>query len=113
MPSRALENTQRIATNRFHEGYGSHLHELDAERILFNSQQSELQLIADQLNALVELVKAFGGGWSTKELQVWMQLGNRSDGCREYAYRCTRCVGGAVNAPPSSLRNFEGRCAAP
>ncbi len=59
----ALQEAVRVATNRYREGYASHLDELDAQRNLFSAEQSSLQLRADQLSAQVGLYRALGGGW--------------------------------------------------
>ncbi|MDB5849546.1 MAG: hypothetical protein JWP29_3298 [Rhodoferax sp.] len=59
----ALQETLRVASNRYREGYASHLDELDAQRNLFSAQQAVLQLRADQLSARVALSRALGGGW--------------------------------------------------
>ncbi|WP_256870503.1 TolC family protein [Chromobacterium haemolyticum] len=50
---------------RYDNGYASYLDVLDAQR---NSFQAELGLVSaklDQLNAVVDLYKALGGGWET------------------------------------------------
>ena len=68
---RALE-TQRNATaealhhatNRYRAGYSPYLEQLDAQRALFSAELSVEQVRADQLNALVALYQAMGGGWS-------------------------------------------------
>lgn len=59
----ALQETLRVASNRYREGYASHLDELDAQRNLFSAQQTALQLRADQLAARIALDRALGGGW--------------------------------------------------
>lgn len=60
---RALQETLRVARNRYREGYASHLDELDAQRNLFSAEQTALQLRADQLTARINLDRALGGGW--------------------------------------------------
>jgi NodT family efflux transporter outer membrane factor (OMF) lipoprotein len=59
----ALQETLRVAGNRYREGYASYLDELDAQRNLFAAQQTALQLRADELTARVNLDRALGGGW--------------------------------------------------
>lgn len=59
----ALQETLRVARNRYREGYASHLDELDAQRNLFSAEQTALQLRADQLAARINLDRALGGGW--------------------------------------------------
>jgi multidrug efflux system outer membrane protein len=60
---RALQEAVRVASNRYREGYASHLDELDAQRNLFSAEQATLQLRADRLAAQVALYRALGGGW--------------------------------------------------
>lgn len=59
----ALQETLRIASNRYREGYASYLDELDAQRNLFSAEQNALQLRADRLTAQIGLYRALGGGW--------------------------------------------------
>jgi NodT family efflux transporter outer membrane factor (OMF) lipoprotein len=63
----ALQETLRVASNRYREGYASHLDELDAQRNLFSAQQTALQLRADQLAARIALDRALGGGWQSAD----------------------------------------------
>ncbi|VTU36570.1 Outer membrane protein OprM precursor [Variovorax sp. PBL-H6] len=63
---RALQEAVRVASNRYREGYASHLDELDARRNLFGAEQTVLQLRADSLTAQVGLYRALGGGWHDK-----------------------------------------------
>ncbi|PTU69881.1 efflux transporter outer membrane subunit [Chromobacterium haemolyticum] len=61
----ALNKSLRLANLRYDNGYASYLDVLDAQR---NSFQAELGLVSaklDQLNAVVGLYKALGGGWET------------------------------------------------
>jgi NodT family efflux transporter outer membrane factor (OMF) lipoprotein len=60
----ALADALRHATNRYEAGYTSYLEQLDAQRALLNVELSLVQIEADQLNALVALYQAMGGGWS-------------------------------------------------
>ena len=59
----ALAEALRHATNRYRAGYASYLEQLDAQRSLLNVELTLVQLRADQLNALVALYQAMGGGW--------------------------------------------------
>ncbi|KMN29955.1 transporter [Chromobacterium sp. LK1] len=59
----ALNKSLRLANLRYDNGYAGYLDVLDAQR---NSFQAELGLVSaklDQLNAVVGLYKALGGGW--------------------------------------------------
>lgn len=59
----AVQDALRIAHNRYREGYGTYLDELDAQRTLFSVEQAAVQLRADLLIAHVNLYRALGGGW--------------------------------------------------
>jgi multidrug efflux system outer membrane protein len=60
----ALAEALRHATNRYQAGYSPFLEQLDAQRNLLNAELALVQLEADQLNALVALHQAMGGGWA-------------------------------------------------
>lgn len=60
----ALAEALRHATNRYDAGYTSYLEQLDAQRALLNAELSLVQVEVDQINALVALYQAMGGGWS-------------------------------------------------
>ncbi|MFS2222693.1 efflux transporter outer membrane subunit [Pantoea sp. B65] len=53
----------RIARNRYQNGYASYLDELDAQRTLFTTQLSVVQLKNSLLLAQIDLYRALGGGW--------------------------------------------------
>lgn len=59
----AVAEALRHATNRYRAGYSTYLEQLDAQRVLLNVDLNLVQVRADQLNALVALYQAFGGGW--------------------------------------------------
>ena len=59
----ALRTYDRVARQRFDEGYTSYIEVLDAERSLFNAELSYAQTQAQLLNSLVNIYKAMGGGW--------------------------------------------------
>jgi multidrug efflux system outer membrane protein len=60
---RALAEALRHATNRYEAGYSPYLEQLDAQRALLTVELNLVQLEADQINALVALYQAMGGGW--------------------------------------------------
>lgn len=60
----AVADALRHATNRYQAGYSSYLEQLDAQRALLNVELALVQVEVDQLNALVALYQAMGGGWS-------------------------------------------------
>lgn len=55
-----------MADQRYQEGIDSYLNVLDAQRLLFNSQQQLVQDRLAQLSSEVGLYKALGGGWSAE-----------------------------------------------
>jgi len=57
------EEALRIARNRYRNGYSSYLDELDAQRTLFSTQLSVVQVKNNLLLAQVDLYRALGGGW--------------------------------------------------
>ena len=59
----ATAEALRHATNRYRAGYSPYLEQLDAQRALFSAELTLEQTRADQLNALVALYQAMGGGW--------------------------------------------------
>jgi len=60
----SLWNYARIARLRFDQGYTSYIEVLDAERNLFNAELSRAQSKGVLFQALVNLYKAMGGGWT-------------------------------------------------
>src|SRR3546814_5132367 len=77
----AVAEALRHATNRYQAGYSPYLEQLDAQRSLLNTDLSLVQLRTDQLNAVVSLYKALGGGWGgirseehTSELQSLIRI---------------------------------------
>ena len=59
------EETLRIAQNRYRNGYSSYLDVLDAQRTLFSTQISVVQVKNNLLLAQIDLYRALGGGWSS------------------------------------------------
>ena len=57
------QETLRIARNRYNNGYTSYLDVLDAQRTLFSTQLSEVQVKNNLLLAQIDLYRALGGGW--------------------------------------------------
>jgi len=53
----------KLAQQRYDEGVDSYLNVLDAQRLLFTSQQQYIQDRLAQLNSEIDLYKALGGGW--------------------------------------------------
>lgn len=64
---KAAKNANRLSLERYDKGVSSYLEVLETERTLFSSdlKQSETQQL--YLNSFVNLYKALGGGWVTRE----------------------------------------------
>ena len=64
---KAAKNANRLSLERYDKGVSSYLEVLDTERTLFSTdlKQSETQQL--YLSAFVNLYKALGGGWVTRE----------------------------------------------
>jgi multidrug efflux system outer membrane protein len=60
---KVLELYVSLATLRYLEGEVDYLNVLDAQRSLFDAQLNYIQAQADNLNAVVSLYSALGGGW--------------------------------------------------
>lgn len=64
----ALASALMHARNRYQAGYSAYLEQLDAERALLSAELSLVQANVDELNAVVGVYQAVGGGWSVNEL---------------------------------------------
>jgi multidrug efflux system outer membrane protein len=60
----ALQQSTRLATERYRGGLDSYLPVLDAQRNLFQGELDLAQLRQQELIAIVQLYRALGGGWS-------------------------------------------------
>ena len=67
--AKALE----LADLRYRSGYSGYLEVLDAQRQLLRAQTLEIDAARDARNALVDLAKALGGGWSPEAMQSAQQ----------------------------------------
>ncbi|WP_370073251.1 efflux transporter outer membrane subunit [Novosphingobium sp. THN1] len=65
----ALAEANRLAGNRYREGYSPLLEQLDTQRGLLSAELALIQARADALNARVSLYQALGGGWSAADMQ--------------------------------------------
>lgn len=70
----ALRNTLRLADLRYKAGYSSYLEVLNAQRDLAQAESGLIDTQRSQLNAVVSLYKALGGGWDASS--VVAQAGN-------------------------------------
>lgn len=57
-----LARALTFAEDRYRAGYSSYLETLDAQRNLFNTELTAVQLRESQLNALISLYQVLGGG---------------------------------------------------
>lgn len=60
---KALRDTDRLSTLRYRGGLDSYLQVLDAERNLFQGELDLARLKRDELDSIVALYRALGGGW--------------------------------------------------
>lgn len=60
----ALAEALRHATNRYRAGYTTYLEQLDAQRALLSAELSLVQVRVDEINTLIALYQAMGGGWT-------------------------------------------------
>lgn len=58
-----LQRSLGFAHDRYQAGYASYLEELDAQRNLFAVQQEVIRLRQSQLDNVIALYQALGGGW--------------------------------------------------
>lgn len=65
----ALAEANRLAGNRYREGYSPLLEQLDTQRGLLSAELALIQARADALNARVSLYQALGGGWSAADIK--------------------------------------------
>lgn len=64
---KAASNANELSKERYDKGVSSYLEVLETERSLFNVELALSELEQQYLNAYVNLYKALGGGWITKE----------------------------------------------
>lgn len=62
----ALEDASALARARYQEGLSSYLEILNADQQLLDQQLRLASLRADELQAVIELYRALGGGWQTE-----------------------------------------------
>lgn len=53
-----------LATDRYRGGYAAYLEQLDAQRNLYSTELEAITVRQDQLNNIITLYRALGGGWS-------------------------------------------------
>ena len=78
----ALKDSYRLADLRYQGGRASYLDVLTAQRDLFEAQLALVDTQRTQLNAVVLLYKALGGGWQATEQQL-LASPDKNDGAVE------------------------------
>ena len=68
--AKALQDTLRLATLRYDNGYSSYLEVLTAQRDLLQTQSTVIDVQRAHLSATVGLYRAVGGGWTAQETLV-------------------------------------------
>ncbi len=64
---RAASNAEQLSYRRYDKGVTSYLEVLENQRSAFESELQYTQTFQELLNAYVDLYKALGGGWVSKE----------------------------------------------
>ena len=63
-----LAQTYGYAKDRYDAGYASYLEHIDAQRNLFQAEIEVINLRQSQLDNLIALYRALGGGWSAAQV---------------------------------------------
>jgi multidrug efflux system outer membrane protein len=74
----ALAEVMRHARNRYEAGYSSYLEQLDAQRVLLNTELTLAQIQGERLSACIALYQALGGGWEQADVQRAQPSGKRA-----------------------------------
>ena len=73
---RAYQEAVTLSEQRYLAGKASYFEVLQAQQMLFPAEVALAQTKRDQLEAIVQLYKALGGGWSLKDSE-WSVAGAR------------------------------------
>jgi NodT family efflux transporter outer membrane factor (OMF) lipoprotein len=68
---RAVQSAQlslQLFTNRYRGGVDNYLQVITAQTVALQNQRNEIDILRRRIDASVLLVKALGGGWTTKDL---------------------------------------------
>ncbi len=65
---RAARKAFSIAKRRYESGYFSYLELIDAQRSLLAAERAEVQVLGSRYIATVQLIRALGGAWSTRDM---------------------------------------------
>lgn len=63
-----LKRSLEHARNRYEAGYASYLEQLDAQRNLYDAENQVIAVRESQLQNMVDLYKALGGGWDDEKV---------------------------------------------
>jgi NodT family efflux transporter outer membrane factor (OMF) lipoprotein len=63
-----LKRSLEHARNRYEAGYASYLEQLDAQRNLYEAENQVIAVRESQLQNMVDLYKALGGGWDYEKV---------------------------------------------
>jgi len=77
---RAVASARRatgLATDRYRAGIVSYLEVVDASRDALQAERGNAQLAGQRLVAVVQLIKALGGGWTVQPLLANTKINNR------------------------------------
>ncbi len=66
-----LVRSVELASDRYFNGYSSNLDRLDAQRNLYSVELAAITLHRDQLNNIVQLAVALGGGWTRQAASTY------------------------------------------
>ena len=71
---RAIKSAVRLAQLRYDGGYSDYLTVLDAQRNMYQIEQSAVAVRLARLNSMVDLYKALGGGWDEAKSEMKPEL---------------------------------------
>ena len=77
---RAVASARRaagLATDRYRAGIVSYLEVVDASRDALQAERGNAQLAGQRLVAVVQLIKALGGGWTAQPLLANTKIANK------------------------------------
>lgn len=65
---KSAERNLSVATDRYRLGIDPYLNVITAQTTLLTNQQTDVNLLLQQMTASVQLIEALGGGWDTSQL---------------------------------------------
>lgn len=76
-----LQRSVTLATDRYRGGYASYIEQLDAQRNLYATELDAITVRQGQLNNIIALYRALGGGWTADGLTGCPARGDASRRC--------------------------------